>query len=113
MRSRFNLSRAEQTRRILNALANPRVTMLAHPSGRLIGEREAYDVDMLQVLRKAKAMGAQLELNAHPERLDLTDTWCRMCKDEGVLVASNAVRTAPSPPCCRPGPAISPDSGAR
>jgi DNA polymerase (family 10) len=85
--SRFNLSRAEQTRRILNALANPRVTVLAHPSGRLIGEREPYDVDMLQVLRKAKAVGAHLELNAHPERLDLTDTWCRMCKDEGVLVA--------------------------
>ncbi|MGE5088548.1 MAG: DNA polymerase/3'-5' exonuclease PolX [Candidatus Levyibacteriota bacterium] len=93
--SRFNLSRAEQTRRILRALEHPQVSVLAHPSGRLIGEREPYDVDMLQVLRKAKATGVHLELNAHPERLDLTDTWCRMCKDEGVLVAidSDAHRT--------------------
>ncbi|HSQ82424.1 MAG TPA: DNA polymerase/3'-5' exonuclease PolX [Casimicrobiaceae bacterium] len=93
--SRFNLSRAEQTRRILHALDNPRVSVLAHPSGRLIGEREPYDVDMLQIVRKAKATGVHLELNAHPERLDLTDTWCRMCKDEAVLVAidSDAHRT--------------------
>ena len=93
--SRFDLSRARQTRRILNALDHPHVSVLAHPSGRLIGEREPYDVDMLQVLRKAKATGVHLELNAHPERLDLTDTWCRMCRDEGVRVAidSDAHRT--------------------
>ncbi|HMA31048.1 MAG TPA: DNA polymerase/3'-5' exonuclease PolX [Casimicrobiaceae bacterium] len=93
--SHFNLSRARQTRRILSALDNPQVSVLAHPSGRLIGEREPYDVDMLQVLRKAKATGVHLELNAHPERLDLTDTWCRMCRDEGVRVAidSDAHRT--------------------
>jgi len=93
--SHFDLSRARQTRRILNALDHPHVSVLAHPSGRLIGEREPYDVDMLQVLRKAKATGVHLELNAHPERLDLTDTWCRMCRDEGVRVAidSDAHRT--------------------
>lgn len=85
--SRFNLSRAQQTERILRALDNPRVTLLAHPSGRLIGEREPYDVDMLKIMRKAKARRVHLELNAHPERLDLTDTNCRMAKDEGVLVA--------------------------
>jgi DNA polymerase (family 10) len=85
--SRFNLSRAQQTERILRALDNPYVTLLAHPSGRLIGEREPYDVDMLKIVRKAKARSVYLELNAHPERLDLTDTNCRMAKDEGVLVA--------------------------
>jgi DNA polymerase (family 10) len=85
--SRFNLSRAQQTERILRALDNPRVTLLAHPSGRLIGEREPYDIDMLKIMRKAKARRVHLELNAHPERLDLTDTNCRMAKDEGVLVA--------------------------
>jgi DNA polymerase (family X) len=85
--SRFNLSRAQQTERILRALDNPRVALLAHPSGRLIGEREPYDVDMLKIVRKAKARRVHLELNAHPERLDLTDTNCRMAKDEGVLVA--------------------------
>jgi len=84
---RFNLSRAQQTARILRALENPHVRLLAHPSGRLIGEREPYDVDMLQVMRKARERGTWLELNAHPERLDLIDTHCRMAKDEGVLLA--------------------------
>jgi DNA polymerase (family 10) len=88
--TRFNLSRAQQTERILRALDNPRVTLLAHPSGRLIGEREPYDVDMLKIVRKAKARRVYLELNAHPDRLDLTDTNCRMAKDEGVLVAVNS-----------------------
>ncbi len=85
--SRFNLSRAQQTARILAALDNPQVSILAHPSGRLIGEREPYDVDMLAILRKARARGVLLELNAHPERLDLNDVHCRMARDEGVLVA--------------------------
>ncbi|HEX7327787.1 MAG TPA: DNA polymerase III, partial [Casimicrobiaceae bacterium] len=85
--SRFELSRARQTERILRALDNRWVAILAHPTGRLIGEREPYDVDMQAIVRKAKARGVHLELNAHPERLDLTDLHCRMCRDEGVLVA--------------------------
>ena len=85
--SRFNLSRAQQTQRILRALDNPHVTLLAHPTGRLLGEREPYDVDMLQVVRKAKDRRIHLEVNAHPERLDLTDAHCRMARDEGVLIA--------------------------
>lgn len=88
--SRFNLSRAQQTQRVLRAFDNPHVTLLAHPSGRLIGEREPYDVDMLQIIRKAKAKKVYLEVNAHPERLDLIDTHCRMAKDEGVLIAINS-----------------------
>ncbi len=88
--SKFNLSRARQTERILAAMERPYFSMLAHPSGRLIGEREAYDLDMLAVVRKAKARGVFLELNAHPERLDLTDVHCRMAKDEGVLVSVNS-----------------------
>ncbi|HJS36562.1 MAG TPA: DNA polymerase/3'-5' exonuclease PolX [Burkholderiales bacterium] len=83
----FKLSRARQTARILAALDSPCVHILAHPSGRLIGEREPYDVDMLAVVRKAKARGVALELNAHPDRLDLNEVHCRMAKDEGVLVA--------------------------
>ena len=85
--SRFDLSRAQQTARILRAPEHPNVNLLAHPTGRLIGQREPYDVDMLQVVRKAREQGAHLELNAHPERLDLIDTHCRMAKDEGVLIA--------------------------
>ncbi len=85
--SRFNLSREAQTRRILAALANPLVTILAHPTGRLIDSREPYDVDMPHVIRAARRHGCFLELNAHPERLDLLDTHCRLAKEEGVLVA--------------------------
>jgi DNA polymerase (family 10) len=53
----------------------------------LIDRREPYDVDMLRIIRKARERGIALELNAHPERLDLTDTHCRMAKEEGVRVA--------------------------
>ncbi len=83
----FGLSRARQTERILAAMDNPHVAILAHPTGRLIEEREPYDVDMLAIVRKARERGIALELNAHPDRLDLTDVHCRMAKDEGVLVA--------------------------
>lgn len=88
--SKFDLSRERQTARILRALDHPLVAMLAHPVGRLIGAREPYDVDMLRIIRKAVARGCFLELNAHPERLDLLDTHCRMAKDEGALVAINS-----------------------
>jgi DNA polymerase (family 10) len=83
----FGLSRARQTARVLKALCNPHVSILAHPTGRLIGEREAYELDMLAVMRKAKRLDVALELNAHPDRLDLNDVHCRMAKDEGVLVS--------------------------
>ena len=85
--SRFELPRAKQTARILKALDNPHVRILAHPTGRLIAAREAYDVDMQQIVRKAAARGIALEVNAHPERLDLIDAHCRMARDEGVLLA--------------------------
>jgi len=85
--SQFKLARAKQTARILKAMDHPHFTLLAHPSGRLIDQREAYDVDMLKIIRKARARGCFLELNAHPERLDLLDSHCQMAKEEGVLVA--------------------------
>ncbi len=85
--SRFELPRAKQTERILRALDNEWVRILAHPSGRLIEERAPYDVDMQRIIRKAKERGVALELNAHPQRLDLSDAHCRMAKDEGVLIS--------------------------
>ncbi|MGE5147947.1 MAG: DNA polymerase/3'-5' exonuclease PolX [Candidatus Eiseniibacteriota bacterium] len=88
--SKFNLTRARQTERILRAMDRPHFSILAHPSGRLIPEREPYDVDMARIIRAAKARGCFLELNAHPERLDLIDVHCRQAKDEGVLVAINS-----------------------
>jgi DNA polymerase (family 10) len=56
----------------------------------MIEERAPYDVDMLRIIRHAKQRGCFLELNAHPERLDLLDTHCRMAREEGVLVAINS-----------------------
>ena len=88
--SKFNLSRAKQTDRILRAMNHPSFTIFAHPSGRLIPEREAYDVDMAQVIAGAKKRGCFLELNAHPERLDLTDVYCQAAKSAGVLVSINS-----------------------
>jgi len=88
--SHFRLSREKQTERILRAMDRPHFTILAHPSGRLIDEREPYDVDMLRLIRHARERGCVLEVNAHPVRLDLTDTDCQMAKDEGVLVSINS-----------------------
>ncbi|HEU0188433.1 MAG TPA: DNA polymerase/3'-5' exonuclease PolX [Gallionella sp.] len=88
--SRFELSRAKQTERILRAMDHPHFTLLAHPGGRLIEQREPYDVDMLHIIRHAKQRGCFLELNAHPERLDLLDSQCQSAKEEGVLVSINS-----------------------
>jgi DNA polymerase (family 10) len=93
--SRFNLSREKQTERILRAMDHPHFTVLAHPTGRLIGEREPYDVDMPRLIQAARQRGCFLELNAHPDRLDLSEVHCRMAKEAGVLlsIASDAHRT--------------------
>lgn len=88
--SGFALSRDKQTTRLLRAMDHPCFSMLAHPTGRLINEREPYDVDMTRVVRKARERGCFLELNAHPARLDLTDSACRLSKSEGVLVSINS-----------------------
>ena len=88
--SKFELSRARQTERILRAMQHPHFTLLAHPTGRLIEQRAPYDVDMLRIMREARGRGCFLELNAHPERLDLLDTHCQMAKEEGVLVSINS-----------------------
>jgi DNA polymerase (family 10) len=88
--SQFHLSRAKQTARILRAMDHPYFSLLAHPSGRLIDKRDPYDVDMLRIIRHAKKRGCFLELNAHPERLDLLDSHCQMAKEEGVLVSINS-----------------------
>jgi DNA polymerase (family X) len=88
--SKFELSRAKQTERILRAMSHPHFTMLAHPTGRLIQQRAPYDVDMPRIIREARNRGCFLELNAHPERLDLLDTYCQMAKEEGVLISINS-----------------------
>ena len=84
---KFNLSKKKQTKRILKAIEHPDFTILAHPTGRLINLREAYEVDMKQILSAAKERGCILELNAQPDRLDLNDRYCRMAKEVGVPIA--------------------------
>lgn len=88
--SNFNLSRAKQTERIVRAMQHPHFTLLAHPTGRLLQRREPYDVDMLRIIREARQRGCFLELNAHPERLDLLDTHCQLAKEEEVLISINS-----------------------
>ncbi len=88
--SHFNLPRDRQTERILRAMDHPHFTLLAHPSGRELGRREAYDVDMERIIRHARERGCYLELNSQPERLDLSDIHCQMAKHEGVLIAINS-----------------------
>jgi DNA polymerase (family 10) len=88
--SHFRLSRQKQTDRIMRAMDRPCFTILAHPSGRLIDEREPYEVDMPRLIRHARARGCFLEVNAHPIRLDLTDTDCQTAKEEGVMVSINS-----------------------
>jgi DNA polymerase (family 10) len=63
------------------------VSVLAHPTGRLIGEREPYDVDLEEVFRTAKRCGKAIEINAYPARLDLNDVHARRARDLGVLIA--------------------------
>jgi DNA polymerase (family 10) len=84
--SKFDLPRAAQTRRIMRALERGVVDCLGHPTGRLIGEREPYDVDLEEVLKAARRTGAAVELNAFPDRLDLCDTHARLAKEVGVPV---------------------------
>jgi len=85
--SHLALSRKKQTERLLRAMDHPYFSILAHPTGRLIGEREPCEIDMERVIRAARERGCFLELNAHPERLDLNDIYCKMAKSECVLVS--------------------------
>jgi DNA polymerase (family 10) len=89
---RFELSRERQTARLLRAMDHPHFSILAHPTGRLIDERAPSEIDLPRVLRHARERGCFLELNAHPDRLDLYDLACRMARDAGVLlsIASDA-----------------------
>lgn len=75
------------TKRIVRAMENPNVDILAHPSGRLIGERDPYQVNMTAVLEAAERTGTALEINAHPSRLDLADVYVRKARELGVRIA--------------------------
>jgi DNA polymerase (family 10) len=81
---KFDLPQKKQTERILRAMDNPYFNILAHPTGRLIGRRDAYEIDIEAIMRAAKERGCALEINAQPERMDLNDIHSKMAKDIGV-----------------------------
>lgn len=93
---RFDLPAKNQTDRILKAMDNPRFNILGHPSGRLIGRREPYGLELERLIEGARARGCFFELNAQPDRLDLNDVACKMAKEMGVMVsiATDAHSTA-------------------
>ena len=88
--SYFNLPLEKQTERILRAMDHRCFSMLAHPTGRLIDERDPYQVDMTRIIHKARDRGCFLELNSNPRRLDLYDIYCQVARAEGVLVSINS-----------------------
>ena len=77
------------TKRIVDAIAHPSVSAISHPTGRLINQREPYEVDMQAVMMAAKKYGKLLELNAHPVRLDLNELHCSMAREMGVSIVIN------------------------
>lgn len=85
--SYFDLPRDVQTARIVRAMQNPHVRIIAHPTGRLIGEREPYDVDMERIVEAARDTRCCLEINAEPDRLDLNDIHSHAAKSKGVKLA--------------------------
>jgi DNA polymerase (family 10) len=81
-----NLASEFQTERVLRAMDNPHVSILAHPTGRLINQRAPMDLDMERIVKAAHERGCHLELNAQPTRLDVTDLHCRMAREAGAQV---------------------------
>ncbi|HEY0779363.1 MAG TPA: PHP domain-containing protein [Gemmatirosa sp.] len=84
--SRFGLSAREMTDRVCRAVANPFLTVLGHPTGRLLLQRDAYAIDVGEVIAAAATHGASVELNADPHRLDLDWRELRAARDRGVLI---------------------------
>ena len=87
--SAFKQDRKTMTARVIKAIENPHVDIIGHPTGRLIGEREAYDVDLEAVMKAAAETGTALELNAQWERLDLDDLACKRAIELGVNIVIN------------------------
>ena len=85
--SRFRMPRDEMTKRVIRALEHHHLDVLGHPTGRLIGERPPYDLDIDAVLEAARRTETAIEINASPDRLDLPDVHVRLARERGVFVA--------------------------
>jgi DNA polymerase (family 10) len=81
--SRLRMTREEMTDRIVKAMENRHADIVGHPTGRLLGQREAYDVDLDRLVETARRVGTALEINASPQRLDLNDVQAKMAKERG------------------------------
>ena len=82
--TRLKMNRDEMTARLLRAMEHPHVDIIGHPTGRLLGQREAYEVDMERFVDGAARTGTALEINASPDRLDLSDVHARLARERGV-----------------------------
>lgn len=85
--SNFNMDEATMTKRIVGTMSNPHVDILAHPTSRLLLAREAYHVDLKAVIDAAAEYGTAMEINGHPQRLDLDWRWCKYAKGKGVKIS--------------------------
>ncbi|KKS27288.1 MAG: polymerase X family protein, partial [Candidatus Yanofskybacteria bacterium GW2011_GWC2_41_9] len=85
--SNFNMSEKDMTARIIRAMENTNVDILFHPTGRVIKRREAYKVDMDELLKTAKRTKTVMEIDAFPDRLDLKDEYIRKAIETGVKLA--------------------------
>ena len=85
----FNLPEAEMTQRIIRAIENPHVTMLGHPTGRLLAQRPSYAIHMPSIIDAAAETGTIIELNASPWRLDMDWRWWKLAKEKGVKCSIN------------------------
>ena len=85
--SHFNLSREEQTKRMIKTMENKNVDIIFHPTGRIINKRPAYEIDMDEIIKAAKRTGTVLEIDAFPNRLDLKEEYVRKCVKAGVKMA--------------------------
>ena len=87
--SNFTLTEAEMTKRIIRAIENPFVNIIGHPTGRLLGRRPMYPLNMEEIIAAAAENNTVLEINGSPSRLDLDPQFVRMAKNAGVLLAVN------------------------
>lgn len=94
--SRFGMGQSEMTDRVLKAMADPRLTIIGHPTGRLLLRREPFAVDLDAVMEMAAEKGIALELNCDPNRLDLDWRWLQMARQRGVTIEVGPDAHAPS-----------------
>lgn len=94
--SGFNQTREQMTQRIITAMRNPYVDAIGHPSGRLIGRREAYEVDIEAIIMAAVETGTALEIDSSPDRLDLSDIHARLARDRGAKIVVDTDAHSPA-----------------